>query len=336
MSTQHLGCCCPPDNPGGSCDASCFASSYILSGVSGTYHYERTIPTALEETCACPIGISRSILTEWFVDVSFSQNATETLTRLGSGQCCYGARGELTVSANVRIVQYSWCCQSQEYEINDQSFQTTEIEVPFCFTMQCLTNATATCGRTIAGPDRWTISLSICDFPLVGTANFIQPDPNPLNCPSVGTTAHGLHIGGAVFTKLAKLKAPDILLFNETADTTAGNPALNCTGAQIPDPVPTSCADTDPDDAQCMPGAVWSSFNHGNFAVWLIDEYDPDQDKPEPCSRRCLGFPYVSSALAFVTSGATLLPCHNVEANWSDLVCDYGAIRSGGWSFEIG
>lgn len=335
MSTHHLGCCCLPDVPGGSCEDSCFASSYSLSGITGTYHYERTIPTALDPACACPIGVSRSLLTEYFVDITFSQNATETLTRAGSTVCCYEARGDLTVSANVRIVQYSWCCQTGEYEVNDQSFQTTEIAVPFCFTMQCETGDASTCGRTIDGPDRWRISLSICDFPLATSADFIYIDGVPANCPSVATTAHGLQIGGAVFSALAKLKAPDILLFNQRAERHDFDAANRCGSGQIPDPVPTSCADTDPDSIQCMPGAVYHAFNHGNFAVWLVDEYS-EQDKPDPCSLDCLGSPYVSAALAFVGSGATLVPCINVEANWSDLVCDYGAIRSGGWTFEIG
>lgn len=338
MSTHHLGCCCPTDVPPLSCDDSCFATSYSLSGIQGTYYYEKTRPDITDDACACPPGISREVYSEYFVTVTFSQNGTDTLTRSGAGQCCYEARGDLTVTASVRIVQYSWCCSTSSYTVNDQSFTRTEEAVPYCFTMQCVTNSSTTCARTIAGPDRWHISLSICDFPLAESVDFIYENDDPADCPPSALQAYGLIVGGAVFRAFGKLKAPDRIQFNEWAERHDFDAANRCLSGTIPSPAATAC-DPNNDSVECMPGVVYHAGNYGNFAIFARQEFSP-QDPPAYCSLACTGAPPIASADAvygaFTGSGATLVPCINVETNWSDVVCDYGAIRSGGWDFEIG
>jgi hypothetical protein len=345
MSTNRFGCCCLPDVPGGDCDDSCiYATSYSLSDITGTWHYEHRVPLK-DLDCACFGGVTRTTMMGYSVDVSFSQVLTATLTRCGSGSSCkYEARGELTISTSIQIEEGSYCCQDTSYDLQDMSYTRVTEGVPFCLTMHCVgAEAPAGCARTITGPAYWVIALQICDFPAVMSHEFLVEDTPP-GCSVSLSQANGIAVGGATFIKIAKLKNPANLFTTEMADDAYGASSVRC----VSPPIGTDIAE----DLNCIP-CVHNRVNWGNFALHKIEEWT-EQDPPDPCFLGCSATPFASPQQAFgreptasacsSTVDPSAGPCYGVEDEWTGATaygvcaspCVWTGIVNGGWSLEIG
>jgi hypothetical protein len=345
VSTHHLGCCCLPDVPGGNCDDSCiYASSYSLSDITGTWHYEHRVDLK-DLDCACFGGATRTTMMEYSVDVSFSQVLTATLTRCGSGSNCrYEARGELTITTSIQLGEGSYCCQDDSSTLADNSWTRTATGVPFCLTMHCVgATAPAGCARTITGPAYWVIALQICDYPVVESHDFLVEDTPP-GCSTIATFPNGIGVGGAVFYKIAKLKNPANITGLDMADDAYGQVSIRCVDPPIGIDIQ--------EDLNCIP-CVQARSPYGNFALHKIDEWS-EQDPPDHCSIGCTSEPFASPQLAFgrtptavacsSTADPAAGPCYNVEDEWTGATaygicaspCTWTGIVGGGWTFEIG
>jgi hypothetical protein len=348
VSTNHLGCCCLPDTPGGSCDVSCtYPTSFSLSDVAGSWHYEHRVPIK-DETCACFGGALNTVMMGYSVDIGFSQETTVTMTRCGSGSACgYEARGEMTISTNIQIEESSWCCSTGEFDIQEKSYATVTNNVPFCLTMYCVPSSAVGCARTISGQSHWLIALQICDYAAVPSHDFLVEDFTPA-CAVGLTDPYGIAVGGATLVKVAKMKNPANWFSTDIADFGVGNASNRCVNPPIGTDIEGSTA--------CIP-CVGARSPHGPFALYKIGEYS-EQDVPDPCTLSCSASnPFASPQHAFGRPGGTpnacsstinptAGPCYSIEDQWTGSTaynpsvctepCEISASVGGEWTFEVG
>lgn len=329
MSNYAYACCCDANPPGGTCDATCFASSYVITQLSGSFHYEST--GGISKECLCPIGIGEEVGMEYFVDASFTLPQSTTLTRRGSsGNCCYEARGELQVTCDLRMVERNYCCVDETYVTQDTAYSRT-VTVPFCLTFRCLANNLQPCARTISGAAKWVVQLQICDFWMVTSHDFLAEDATP-GCQPNATLARGIVCGGATLNHLAKLEAPDRIVFTETGDYLSALTAISCNPSGSYQP---GC-DGDPSDDTCMPKVMSNTFFNGPFPMFTVPEFS-EQDAPADCSLACFAAGMFASVYdAFLTSPVQPTgPCFSTENQWTAYgSCERSAILNGGFQWQ--
>lgn len=305
-------CCCGVQY---TCEDTCdFASSYVLSGVNGEMTYERRVPNVLTKyECPCPPPEDGPTVTlEYKVECNWAQVGTAVLTRCGSvTDCGYEARGVVDIEWRIELVEVCTCCQTGVRTTTTTVYEGTEPDVPFCLVMRCIpAPVPELCDAGFGGQAYWLISLQICDFAAVESHEFAKPNKLP-NC-SCSTEPFGIAIGGARYTRLARLRDPSLITnleWDVDADTST---AARC----VSPPVDSY----DLDSPACITCVDIRDENYGPFALRRIEEFT-SQDKPEPCG--CIGpaEPFASAFDAFQRAGPAQ-PCSStVDPNAGPCTC---------------
>jgi hypothetical protein len=294
------GCCCGVQY---TCDDTCeFSSTYVLSGVTGEVTYEHRLPNALTNyDCPCPPPEDgANVLREYKVICTFTQIGTDVLTRCGSGvNCGYEARGVVDIDWRIELEEICTCCADNTQTVTSSVYEGTAADVPYCLTMVCVPAPPPDlCTKSFGGQAHWLISLQICDFAAVESHEFVQPNQLP-QC-SCSTSPYGIAIGGARFTRIARLRDPALINnieWDVDADTTT---AQRCVSPPIDS--------YDAASEACITCVDVRDEGFGPFALRQIEEFSP-KDRPDPCG--CLGpfEPFASAFGAFFRTGSPVTAC---------------------------
>ena len=206
----HRVCCCGP-NPANPCGDSCdWATSYTLSGFSGSHSWTRIRRADPCEGCSDYDG--HNLAESYGFTATFTQAAPVTLTRTtyGTGEsatCCYQATGVMnvawTLSANYKY--YNCPINNGICEYND--LRTGTEQTDFCIVAQCRQNP-------LTGRYGWLWTLTVCSF-WVSALNSIDVSNLPENydCgdePPLGND-HQIVAGGAMWSWWTELVAPNTI-----------------------------------------------------------------------------------------------------------------------------
>ena len=178
MSGLHRICCCgdPP-----TCDTctGCFASSYVVSNLSGFISWEKSDLGPICAQCSGYDGGSNN--TGYSVTLNITQGAWSALTRVGTTGCCYYAAGTFNVSYTVTITRVARCCL-QEPEVTLETvhnYSGTTSTAGCLFVYPVCDFATGQC--------KFVHQLHVCSFPIQNVETMIEI--------SDGDCQSGLEIG---------------------------------------------------------------------------------------------------------------------------------------------
>lgn len=322
MTVPYLGCCC--EDPVEGCGNTCFASSYLVAGLSGSYALTRTY-TQTDE-CICAGGDDPGVYWDLELDVDWTQSGTLTFTRYnlsgggGGGGCCYYGEGTVSVTVQAVLRQYIYNCQTQSYVCQTEETFGRTVDVPCCLTAVCESGQHDECVKSFNGT-HWLVSLSICDFAVAGSVEFMT-DNRP-NTPSCILTPYGVVCGGAVVQWRAPLKAFPSIFRSEV-----GQRGLLPATAVCDDNVYQA------DDAptNCMEVVETNQASNGPFALYVVPEFSIGQDEPQPCTLSVASTPYGAAGVFGAGCGGVTWsdpPCWGLECN---LACE-DVTQAGGASW---
>lgn len=300
MSAQHYVCCCDVE-PGATCDDSCFASSYVVRELQGSYSIEKS--WTLSEPCICAGGDDPGIVTQYAYTVTYLQNAAivwsrNTIPSPGVG-CCYYGTGEMTVTISGTITKWEYDCVTASFVcFDEQPLDRTRTEVPFCLTAVCTTIAEEGCLYDPGSEVNWLVSLEICDFPVKGSYESCG-DTSPI----------GIVCGGAVIQWRTKLKPFPSLFGYERGLLAPIARNAYCFPNELQDVAePTNCASVVAENQNA----------YGPFALYAVDEFSFGQDEPSECSLPASAA-FAGAADAFAWTGLVSNDC--AGETWSDPPC---------------
>jgi len=299
MSAHHYVCCC-----GGveaTCENSCFASSYVVRQLAGTYTVEKA--WTLTEPCICAGGDDPGVQTQYAYTVTYSQNAAIVWTRYTNASpsvgCCYYGTGEMTVTISGTITKWEYDCVTESFVcFDEQPLDRTRINVPFCLTAVCDIIGQAGCAYDPGSEVNWLVSLEICDFPVKGSYESCG-DSSPI----------GIVCGGAVIQWRTKLKSfPSLFGYEIGLLPPLVNDAL-CFGNELQDVA---------EPTNCLSRVAENQTNNGPFALYAVSEFSFGQDEPDECSLPAASA-FAGAAHAFVWTASVANDC--AGQTWSDPPC---------------
>jgi len=272
MSTHRL-CCCGPGTPTTCADTCDFASSYVVSQLTGSFSGTRIARGVVSNPCvlnACHVDQEEA---GWYgcgamfeLSVTWSQPSAVTLSRstVSGGACCYQANGYLDVEWSFKITERHACCvPSPDVVCDNEDTITGSMLVPFCLTVTCMLNA-------YGADDGWLHNLSICSFPM-GNINIIEPSLcNPST--TCSTTTVGAMCAGMSWSWKTPIKALDALVSSDWTALGYCMPGKSCSSV-----VEGGTLGQDP----CMQEVTMNTQYNGPFSVAAIDDY---QTAPATCS----------------------------------------------------
>lgn len=305
MSHYAYACCCGGSET--SCEDSCFATSYSVSDIGGSYTVEKA--WTLTEACICAGGDDPGIVLQYQYTVTYSQNAAITWTRNtnpspGVG-CCYYGTGEMTCTIAGTLTKWEYDCITESFVcFDEQPLSRTRTEVPFCLTAVCDTIAEEACGYNPGSEVGWLVSLEICDFPVKGSYESCG-DASPI----------GIVCGGAVIQWRTKLKSLGSIFGYERGLLAPIARAAFCNLNEYQDVN---------DPTNCMSVVAANQNTNGPFALYAVDEFSFGQDEPAECSLSSqTAFAGAAEAFAWTATVANDCagdtwsdpPCWNIECN---------------------
>jgi len=301
LTVPYLGCCC--EDPVEGCGNTCFASSYLVAGLSGSYALTRSMPQT--DDCLCRGGDDPGVWADTELNVDWTQSGTLTFTRYnlsgggGSGGCCYYGEGTVTVTVQAVSRQYLYDCQTESFVCQTEETFGRTVDVPCCLTAVCASGTHDECVKSFNGT-HWLVSLSICDFAVAGSVESMT-DNRP-NTPSCILTPRGVVCGGAVVQWRAPLKAFPSIFRSEVGQRSLFPAGALCDGNTYQDSdAPTNC----------MEVVKGNQNSNGPFALYGVPEFSIGQDEPQPCT---LGYALGGGAASAFGTG-----CGGVT--WSDPPC---------------
>jgi len=261
----HMLCCCGDNaNP---CAPACeCASSYIISGITGSLNWEvnpaRTAPcTNCDDYDSA--GSSRS----QFLTITFTQGPTTALAKV-AGTCCYKATGILYATYNWSATDRLTCCPFEPQQVcYHNETKTGTKQIPFCYTVVCQPNV-------YDNGVGWVHSLTMCGF-CVGNIQTISGESDndcldPDLCNNLPLARLGLCFGGGSYTWHTALKCLDTI--QRPADVRYVSWCSNNYDCQVGG-----------ENVACYQPQRDQSISMGPFSPYLVNEFTAGNPEPDPC-----------------------------------------------------
>lgn len=258
-------CCCGPTGVCG--DLQNLPSSYLLTGLSGSYSYERY------GNDLCPVSQIRCYVytgydCEYTFSISYSLSAPVTMTRNGN---CYEGLGTLDLTGSVSFIE-----SGQRLDVPDCAESNTfpfSAQAPFCLTVRCSNDTTTACFKTFSGA-HFVQYLAICDFPVVHNISLLAGDCETSDCILGDET--GFRSIGAIIAWASSLKPLDTLVAGDSSIMFPGGSAPGC-GHELPN-------NPDPPESEYACGYVPAINSvYGPFSLDWQSPWTPGLDDPPSC-----------------------------------------------------